>query len=187
MPTCVKCGAKNPTIHITQSFDGIADRRDYCEACFDPVELKAELKEAARAGNEPQFKAAFDAQVQKIENALGPKLEELCEFDPRFSREAYEFVLKSLFYALMKDAILPQHSRCHSRHATARELIDAGQIYARETWGTSAKAQLKRWGIETSSDVGDVVFLLVENGFLGRRPDDNRSDFDHLPFLADNT
>ena len=158
MSPCSKCGAANATVHLTQIFNGISTKSDYCEACFDQISPGVSQQAKARRA----------------------KMDELLHNGGRFTREAFGFVLKSLTYALKLTG-----SRKMPHHISARELIEAAEPYAKETWGSSAKAELKSWGIETASDVGEIVFLLVENGILGKREEDRREDFDGLPFLED--
>ena len=55
---------------------------------------------------------------------------------------------------------------------------------ARRAWGEAAPAITESLGFKTSADIRDIVFYLVDNGCLGRRKDDNRADFDGLPFLS---
>jgi uncharacterized repeat protein (TIGR04138 family) len=183
--TCFKCGASNPVVHFTGMSDGVQERRAYCKTCFAQSEF-ADESVAARieAFESKHRKAELDRNLEQLKRVIGPKLEELVEKEHRFPLEAYYFIFQSLKYALAKDASLPK--QC-PRHVAARQLVEASEAYAKETYGESAKARLKSWSIETSSDVGDVVFLLVENGFMGKQPDDKQEDFTGLPFLADQT
>ena len=40
-----------------------------------------------------------------------------------------------------------------------------------------ARPVLDHWGVRTSSDIGDVVFTLVDLGFLLSQPSDTRDEF----------
>ena len=53
---------------------------------------------------------------------------------------------------------------------------------------------LREWGVHSCSDVGDMVFELIEEGMFGKQDSDTREDFaDHydfaeaflLPYLPD--
>ena len=191
--SCCKCGTERATIHLSQVIDGKTDVRDYCEACLVAdfgrdvmLEMKRRSREEMRRrmATDPEFKAKVEADRQKRKHAFAAKLDELCAREPRFPSEVYELVFASMDIALVKSTPVP---RTRPNHVTADELVRACEKYARETWGDNAQAQVSSLGLHTSSDFGDAVFLLVENGFLGKREDDNRSDFDHLPFLADDT
>ena len=48
---------------------------------------------------------------------------------------------------------------------------------ALEKFGVMGRLVLDHWGVRTSADVGDVVFTLVECGFLISQPTDSRDDF----------
>jgi len=164
--TCCKCGAPNATIHLTQVVSGESETRDYCEKCA-PNLIKESLKKLKRPAMEGGVQ--FQARIEKIQSS-----------DPRFTRKAYEFVLKSLNHALEKETAKAGAS---PPHRTARQLIEACESLAKRSYGKEARAQLKAWGIQTSGDIGDIVFHLVENGFLGKKPEETRADFDGVPFL----
>jgi uncharacterized repeat protein (TIGR04138 family) len=50
--------------------------------------------------------------------------------------------------------------------------------FAQERFGMLAFTVLSRWGLAAASDVGEIVFQLVEAGILSRRDEDSRADFD---------
>lgn len=66
------------------------------------------------------------------------------------------------------------------RHITAEELAEECKELAIKRYGLMAKVVLNKWGISTTSDIGDVVFTLVELGYLASLPTDNRSQFSDL-------
>jgi uncharacterized repeat protein (TIGR04138 family) len=166
--TCCKCGAPDATIHLTQIVNGESETRDYCEKCA-PNLIQESLKKLKRPAMEGG--AQFQARYEKIHSG-----------DPRFARKAYEFVLKSLSHALEEETAKRQG---FPPHRTARQLIEACESLAKRSYGKEAGAQLKAWGVQTSGDIGDIVFHLVENGFLGKKPEETRADFDGLPFLEE--
>jgi uncharacterized repeat protein (TIGR04138 family) len=47
-------------------------------------------------------------------------------------------------------------------------------------FGMLARDVLEDWGIRSSSDVGDIVYSLIESGDLKRSPTDSRADFDNV-------
>ena len=89
--------------------------------------------------------------------------------ETRFHERAYLFVLAALEF---RQASLPQR-----RHITGRELAEAVRDLALEKFGVMGRLVLEHWGVRTSADVGDVVFTLVECGFLISQPTDSRNDF----------
>ena len=89
--------------------------------------------------------------------------------ETRFHERAYLFVLTALEY---RQANLPKR-----RHITGRELAESVRDLALEKFGVMGRLVLDHWGVRTSADVGDVVFTLVECGFLISQPTDSRDDF----------
>jgi uncharacterized repeat protein (TIGR04138 family) len=183
--TCAKCGALNPTVHLTRIVDGNATQSHYCESCFDLTQFKAGMTLSAKVRATPQSQADFQSKAQPrprvppMHSSFKALLDELCSKEPRFALEAYHFVLMGLSRAVKKAAI---PSQVHPRHVTARQLVEGCDLHLKEAYGPSAAEQLKTWGIGASADIGDIVFLLVEYGGLGKRPEDKREHFNNLPF-----
>ena len=92
------------------------------------------------------------------------------ERDPRFRREAYEFVMRGLEHTAQR--IVGQR-----RHVGGQELLRGLVDLGRQDYGELAWAVYSEWGIERSEDFGAIVFHLVEESLLGRQPDDTPADF----------
>jgi len=90
--------------------------------------------------------------------------------DGRYSPDAYAFVMDGLDHTV---SALEER-----RHVTAHELLDGLCAFARGKFGMLACDVLRKWGITTARDVGDIVFHLIEAGILSRREEDAREDFD---------
>lgn len=89
--------------------------------------------------------------------------------ESRYDEQAYLFVLSALEYAQSK-----LESR---RHITASELAASCRELALERFGLMSRVVLERWGIRGTSDFGEIVFTLVELGFLVAQPTDKREEF----------
>jgi uncharacterized repeat protein (TIGR04138 family) len=89
--------------------------------------------------------------------------------DPRFHEQAYLFVLAALEFAQLR---LPER-----RHISGRELAEACRDFALQRYGIMAPVVLDYWSINTTADLGDIVFTLVELGLLISLPSDTRDDF----------
>jgi len=65
------------------------------------------------------------------------------------------------------------------RHISGKELLAGFVLLARERWGLLADQVLSSWGVRGSEDVGEIVFLMVEDPHLPwrKRPCDTRADF----------
>lgn len=89
--------------------------------------------------------------------------------ETRFHEHAYLFVLSALEFCQQR---LPER-----RHITGRELSLACRDLALERFGVMARTVLEYWGLRGTSDIGDIVFALVDLGLLLSQPNDSRDDF----------
>ncbi len=89
--------------------------------------------------------------------------------ESRYDEQAYLFVLSALEYAQTKLDV--------RRHITAAELSHSCRELALDRYGLMARIVLERWGIHSTSDFGEVVFALVDLGFLAKLPSDTREEF----------
>ncbi|MGQ0539744.1 MAG: Minf_1886 family protein [Gemmatimonadaceae bacterium] len=89
--------------------------------------------------------------------------------EQRFHEHAYLFVLAALECYQAKLAT--------RRHIDGRELALACRDLAIERYGVLARSVLEHWGIRSSADLGDVVFTLVDLGFLMSQETDTRLAF----------
>jgi uncharacterized repeat protein (TIGR04138 family) len=89
--------------------------------------------------------------------------------ESRYDEQAYLFVLSALEYT---------QSRLDARrHITAAELADSCRELAIERFGLMARMVLERWGVRSTADMGEIVFTLVDLGFLVKQPNDTREEF----------
>jgi uncharacterized repeat protein (TIGR04138 family) len=107
--------------------------------------------------------------------------------DPRYSIQAYGFVLDALEYTkrrLKKRVQTRSKARgkafTAARHVSGRELCDGARQLALDHYGLMALTVLNLWGIRSTSDLGDIVFNLIASGDLEKTPNDSRSDFDRV-------
>lgn len=89
--------------------------------------------------------------------------------EPRFHEHAYLFVLASLEYC---QARLPER-----RHISGRELACGCRDFALDRFGVVARLVLEHWGVRSSSDIGDIVFTMVDLGLLLTQASDTRDEF----------
>jgi uncharacterized repeat protein (TIGR04138 family) len=98
------------------------------------------------------------------------------ERDPRYRREAYGFLLLALGTTV--NALPPERQADPARrHLSGPELLRGMTELARREFGSMAPAVFGEWGVRGSSDVGELVFQLVECGQLSARAEDGREDF----------
>ena len=89
--------------------------------------------------------------------------------EPRYDEQAYLFVLSALEYSQSK-----LEAR---RHISAGELAASCRELALERFGLMSRVVLERWGVNATSDIGEIVFTLVDLGFLVAQPTDTREEF----------
>ena len=100
----------------------------------------------------------------------------LCARDRRYAPEAYLF----LHEGLMRTLKSVQEKEKKPRQITGAELSAGLREYALDQYGPLAMTVLNRWGLRTTRDFGEIVFLLLEAGLLGKTEDDKIEDFDDL-------
>lgn len=104
-------------------------------------------------------------------NEFWAAVERIRTEDGRYTPEAYAFVMESL------DATV--RSAGERRHVTAGELLLGACAHAKQRYGLMALTVLRSWGISGGSDVGEIVFHLIDAGVLSKRDEDAREDFDN--------
>ena len=89
--------------------------------------------------------------------------------EARYDERAYLFVLAALEFCQQR---LPER-----RHLTGRELAEGCKDLALQRYGLIAREVLEHWGVRDSSDLGEIVFALVDVGLLSKQPNDTKEDF----------
>ena len=105
---------------------------------------------------------------------LSQTLEQIAEQDPRYDVEAYLFVRRALDFT-QKAVVKSKKPKTH--HVSGTELLEGVRLYALEEYGPMAYFLLTEWGLRAGSDVGEIVFNLVEAGVFGKSEEDSRADF----------
>lgn len=99
-------------------------------------------------------------------------LTRLLRRNPRYAEQAYLFVLAALHRCL--------ESLTTPRHVSGAELSEEVRDLALRRFGPLARTVLEHWGIHSTSDLGEIVFMLVDCGVLIKQPTDSREDFEGL-------
>ena len=102
--------------------------------------------------------------------------EEIFAEDGRYSIEAVDFIHEALAYTV-EELYGSQGSSGERRHVTGQQLCEGLRRLAIKKWGLLAREVLAHWGIYSTMDFGEIVFLLVNNGYLHKRPEDSIEDF----------
>jgi uncharacterized repeat protein (TIGR04138 family) len=107
---------------------------------------------------------------------LWQAVDRIREHDDRYRREAYLFVVAALG-ATVQRLPLARLNHPERRHLSGGELLRGVASLARAEFGSLAETVLNEWGVESSEDIGRIVFHLVESGQLSARPEDTLEDF----------
>ena len=92
--------------------------------------------------------------------------------DGRYHERAYVFVLAALEQC--------QQQRTERGHISGPELAESCRDLALTQFGLASRTVLEHWGIHSTSDLGEIVFILVDCGVLIKQPTDSREDFEGL-------
>ena len=111
--------------------------------------------------------------------------------DNRYPVEAYQFVREAMAFA--DDTVEMDEYTCDSgvaeetvavrsqeRHLTGQQLCEAIRRYAMNQFGYMARIVLKNWGIESTSNLGDIVYNMIDAGIMKKSARDRRSHFDDV-------
>jgi hypothetical protein len=101
-------------------------------------------------------------------------LENIQARDPRFHRDSYYFVREALDHT---QKCIVKENRGQLRHVSGRELLSGIRDFALAQFGPMALTVFDEWGIHTCRDFGEIVFNMVETGWLAKTETDSREDF----------
>jgi len=100
-------------------------------------------------------------------------LETIAREDGRFSPAAIRFVYEGLGFTAKKVADEPHH-------VTGQTLCEGMRKLAVEKWGRLALLVLKTWGVQTTRDFGEIVYMMIKNKWMSAQPTDTIEDFDDV-------
>lgn len=111
-------------------------------------------------------------------------MRDLLNEDKRYKLEAYQFIRESLQYAHehLLDEIdeTVKIEKGGTRHVTGQQLCEACRLYALEQYGYLAKIVLASWGVQSTSDFGELVYNLIRIEQMRKSDSDRREDFDDV-------
>lgn len=101
-------------------------------------------------------------------------VERITAENPRFDGQVYYFLREALDFTIK---MFEKPVDGPSRHVSGGELLDGIRKFALQEFGPMTKTVLNRWGIHRCDDFGDIVFIMVEKGVLGKTDEDRKEDF----------
>jgi len=93
----------------------------------------------------------------------------------RYDAHAYFFLKDSLDFTLKR---VMEETGGKGRHVSGKELLEGFRDLALEQFGPMAATLMDEWGVMECRDVGNMVFLLIEEQVFGRQDSDKPEDFD---------
>ena len=97
--------------------------------------------------------------------------------DKRFDPQAYLFLKDALDFTLKRVA---ETNGGQPRHVSGPELLEGFRDHALEQFGPMASTLMKEWGVRKCRDVGDMVFLLIDEQVFGKQDSDRPEDFSEI-------
>jgi uncharacterized repeat protein (TIGR04138 family) len=121
--------------------------------------------------------------------SLRDELARVAVRDARYTIDAYEFAFATIDHARRLRMRRAEGNRARGRrsrkapavrHISGQDLCLAAKDLALELYGRMALTVLEGWGLRSTTDLGNVVYNLIENGDLEKNDRDQRSDFDNV-------
>ena len=138
--------------------------------------------------------AASAADAKDAKHTLR-RMVRLIESDGRYPLDAYRFLQEGLEHTVRQvhgESVWQQHQKAgledvrpEPAHVGGADLcLGLGKL-AVARWGRLSRLVLNSWGVYATRDFGEMVFLLVNNGFLQKTDADTIDDFVGVYALAD--
>jgi len=109
--------------------------------------------------------------MQKSFNEI---VDQIVQQNPRYDREAYHFVKEALEFTIK---LRKRGAAEGNHHVNAAELLEGFRQLALKEFGPMAWTVLEYWHLESSEDVGQLVFALIGAGVFGKTESDSLEDF----------
>jgi uncharacterized repeat protein (TIGR04138 family) len=118
-----------------------------------------------------------------MDTETAERFERAIRADGRYPPAAYDFLHRGLEYTTrwVYATELPEGPR----HVSGAQLCLGLRGLALHTWGVLAAAVLTSWNIRSTRDFGEMVFLLIDLGLMGKQESDRIEDFDEVYDFAE--
>ena len=100
-------------------------------------------------------------------------LEQIIQEDSRYSARAIRFVYEGLGFTAKKVASEP-------KHVSGQTLCEGLKKLAIEKYGRLAQLVLNNWGIKTTRDFGEIVYIMIKYNWMSAQPTDSIDDFNNV-------
>jgi uncharacterized repeat protein (TIGR04138 family) len=99
--------------------------------------------------------------------------ERIAREDGRYNPSAVRFVYEGLSFTAKNIAPEP-------RHVSGQILCEGLKKLAVDKWGKMAMLVLNTWGIKTTRDFGEIVWLMIRHKWMSAQPTDSIEDFNNV-------
>lgn len=110
-------------------------------------------------------------------------LEQVIQEDGRYPAEAYAFLREGLAKSVKE--VYGQEESSGQHHVTGRQLCLSLKSLAAERWGLLARTVLGRWNIRATIDFGNMVYLMIQHGYMKKTDEDSLEDFRNVYTFAE--
>ena len=100
-------------------------------------------------------------------------LEKIAKENGKYNARAIRFVSEGLSYTAKKVADEP-------RHVSGQTLCEGLRKLALEKWGPLSILVLNSWGVKTTRDFGEIVWLMINHNMMSAQPSDSIDDFNDV-------
>lgn len=94
--------------------------------------------------------------------------------EKRFDAHAFFFLKDALDFTLKR---ISDGNSGQSRHVSGQELLDGFRDLTLEQFGPMGATLMQEWGVLQCSDIGEMVFALIDEGMFGKQDSDSKEDF----------
>lgn len=105
-------------------------------------------------------------------------IEEIATEDGRYNAEALKFVYEGLGATIQK--IREAQDEGQPSHITGADFSRGLAKLAIERWGRLSRMVLNRWGVNTTRDLGEIVYLMIQHQWMTAQETDMIEDFDDV-------
>jgi uncharacterized repeat protein (TIGR04138 family) len=113
-----------------------------------------------------------------MKNQPEKSVEQIIREDDRYPFEAVQFVREGLNHTI--ELFHPEKQSGQRQHVGGKELCKGIRNLAINRWGLMARPVLKSWNITQTRDFGEIVFLLVNSGWMQKEDQDTIKDFENV-------
>lgn len=104
-------------------------------------------------------------------------IDDIANEDGRYDGRALKFVFEGLA-STIDDLRKQEDPEQPPRHISGEELAWGLARSAQRRWGRLAGMVLDRWGVRTTRDFGEIVYLMIDSGWMTSQEGDTIEDFD---------